>query len=349
MRLYQSHADAGSPRDVACGTSCGACCRAPSRNHRGGRPAPAGGSVRPQRLERESVRARPPCGRRARAADQYGPACRCCSPSRQRSLRAAQPARQESLLRRFRAALFGAASIGSRTASRIAAGPCEANPELSALLDESIGSGWRQNLESIERLDQFATDAAFGEKLRRVKLAHRRSSRASSRRRPGMVVDPNAMFDVHIKRIHEYKRQLLNILQRYRALECDSAGTSTGLGAARRHLGRQGGIGLLARQAHHQARLRRRRAHQSRSEHHGPAEAGLPAELQRLHSPRPSSPRADLSQQISPISPAPRLRERATRSSPSTVRSRIGTADGANIEMADAVGSRQRVPVRAQR
>ena len=88
----------------------------------------------------------------------------------------------------------------------------QANPELSALLDESIGSGWRQNLESIRRLDQFATDATFGEKLRRVKLGHKKELARLIEKKTGVVVDPNAMFDVHIKRIHEYKRQLLNIL-----------------------------------------------------------------------------------------------------------------------------------------
>jgi starch phosphorylase len=88
----------------------------------------------------------------------------------------------------------------------------QANPELSALLDESIGSGWRQNLDSIRRLDQFATDAAFGDKLRSVKLLHKQVLARLIEQKTGVVVDPNAMFDVHIKRIHEYKRQLLNIL-----------------------------------------------------------------------------------------------------------------------------------------
>ena len=89
----------------------------------------------------------------------------------------------------------------------------QANPELSALLDESIGQGWRRNFDSIRRLDQFADDAAF-----RREASDERSSRTRRRlarlieRSTGVSVDPAAMFDVQVKRIHEYKRQLLNIL-----------------------------------------------------------------------------------------------------------------------------------------
>ncbi len=87
-----------------------------------------------------------------------------------------------------------------------------ANPGLSALLDESIGQGWRKDTMELEKLLPLADDAAFVEKFAKVK--HENKARFSRwiNRHQGLVLDPDTMFDVQVKRLHEYKRQLMNAL-----------------------------------------------------------------------------------------------------------------------------------------
>lgn len=89
----------------------------------------------------------------------------------------------------------------------------ECNPGLRALLLEAIGDGWVDNLERIEEAAKFATDASFREKFAAAKRANKVRLAAEIERRIGLRVDPSALFDVQIKRMHEYKRQLLNILE----------------------------------------------------------------------------------------------------------------------------------------
>lgn len=95
----------------------------------------------------------------------------------------------------------------------------KANPGLSALIDEKIldrdrdGHGWHVDLDQLSRLEPFADDAAFRERWRAVK-AHNRARLAELVRREANVrIDPQMMVDVHVKRMHEYKRQLLNALR----------------------------------------------------------------------------------------------------------------------------------------
>lgn len=97
----------------------------------------------------------------------------------------------------------------------------QANPELSTLIDSRIGSTWRQDLAKLSGLKAFANDAEFGRAFLGVKRANKQRLAAVIRRDLGIVVDPASLFDVQIKRIHEYKRQLLNILHviaRYQAI-----------------------------------------------------------------------------------------------------------------------------------
>jgi glycogen phosphorylase len=89
----------------------------------------------------------------------------------------------------------------------------EANPEFARLLDAHIGQAWRHDLDHIARLAPFADDVAFRDSFRRVKRANKARLAGMVERRLGLTVDPDSMFDVHVKRIHEYKRQLLNVLQ----------------------------------------------------------------------------------------------------------------------------------------
>ena len=87
------------------------------------------------------------------------------------------------------------------------------NPKLAALLTRTIGDGWISDLESeLVRLEPFAADAGFQADWRAVKAANKERLAALIRQRTGIVVDPQSLFDVQVKRLHEYKRQHLNVL-----------------------------------------------------------------------------------------------------------------------------------------
>ncbi len=97
----------------------------------------------------------------------------------------------------------------------------QANPALSALLDRRIGTGWRTDLDQLQRLAPMADDAALGQEFLEAKRENKLRLAALVRRELGLVVDPDSLFDVQVKRIHEYKRQLLNLLHvvaRYQAI-----------------------------------------------------------------------------------------------------------------------------------
>ncbi|WP_425259620.1 glycogen/starch/alpha-glucan phosphorylase [Rubrivivax sp. RP6-9] len=97
----------------------------------------------------------------------------------------------------------------------------QANPGLAALLDQRIGRGWRLRLDELARLRPLATDAAFRTEFLAVKRANKARLAAHIRTSTGIEVDPDSLFDVQVKRIHEYKRQLLNVLHvisRYQAM-----------------------------------------------------------------------------------------------------------------------------------
>ncbi len=96
-----------------------------------------------------------------------------------------------------------------------------ANPPLARLVDGVIGDGWRRDLEQLGALAPLASDPAFADAFARAKLQNKERLAAHLARSLGLVVDPTALFDVQVKRIHEYKRQLLNVLHlvgRYRAI-----------------------------------------------------------------------------------------------------------------------------------
>jgi starch phosphorylase len=87
-----------------------------------------------------------------------------------------------------------------------------ANPRLAALVTGAIGDGWPKDLERLRRLEPLAEDAAFRAKWRAVKLANKADLAAVVQARAGVDCDPDSLFDVQVKRIHEYKRQHLNVL-----------------------------------------------------------------------------------------------------------------------------------------
>ena len=88
-----------------------------------------------------------------------------------------------------------------------------ANPQLSALLNESIGDGWVKDLDQLKQLERFAGDSAFLERWGATKRSVKTDLSNYIHRHSGVHVDPSSLFDVQVKRIHEYKRQHLNALQ----------------------------------------------------------------------------------------------------------------------------------------
>ncbi len=87
-----------------------------------------------------------------------------------------------------------------------------ANPLLSNLITSRIGDEWTANLDELRKLAPLADDPVFRDEFRAVKRANKERVAGLVKKHLGIDVNPDAMFDVHIKRIHEYKRQLLNVL-----------------------------------------------------------------------------------------------------------------------------------------
>ena len=86
------------------------------------------------------------------------------------------------------------------------------NPSLSALINAQLGDGWVTDLEQLSKLRPLAEDDGFRKSWREVKLGNKRRLAKLVKERTGIVLDTNMLFDVQVKRIHEYKRQLLNVL-----------------------------------------------------------------------------------------------------------------------------------------
>ena len=86
------------------------------------------------------------------------------------------------------------------------------NPPLTKLVTRHIGDGWLQDLEQLRMLEPLAENAEFQQQWRAVKLAAKRDLAALIASRTGIRVNPESLFDIHAKRLHEYKRQHLNVL-----------------------------------------------------------------------------------------------------------------------------------------
>jgi starch phosphorylase len=87
-----------------------------------------------------------------------------------------------------------------------------ANPKLSDLISSKIGEGWLKDLEQIRELEASADDPGFRHDWREVKRANKQALAAYIQQQSGLVIDPDSMFDVMVKRLHEYKRQHLKAL-----------------------------------------------------------------------------------------------------------------------------------------
>ncbi len=212
----------------------------------------------------------------------------------------------------------------------------QANPGLTRLLSEACGADIRDNPDAIGRFARHAEDRRLLEKLRAVKRANRLALGRVVRERLGLSVDPAALFDVQIKRIHEYKRQLLNLLETvalYNAMRADPT---------REWVPRVKIFGGKAAASYAAAKLIIKLAHDiAEVVNHDPAVRDL---LKVAFLPNYNVslaemiiPAADLSEQISTAG----MEASGTGNMKLALNGAltIGTLDGANIEIRDAVGA----------
>ncbi|VDK82945.1 unnamed protein product [Litomosoides sigmodontis] len=86
------------------------------------------------------------------------------------------------------------------------------NPSLADVICEKIGEGWITDLDKLQELKKFANDSGFLDSIRRVKQENKMRVAQYLEDKYSVKINPSSIFDIHVKRIHEYKRQLLNIL-----------------------------------------------------------------------------------------------------------------------------------------
>ncbi len=107
---------------------------------------------------------------------------------------------------------------------------CQANPELSALISELIGDKYVYDASELSKLKKYADDASILSELEKIKQNNKERFAASVKKSSGIVLDTNSIFDVQVKRLHEYKRQhmnALNILSKYIAIKENPGGDFT--------------------------------------------------------------------------------------------------------------------------
>ncbi|MBK7661496.1 MAG: glycogen/starch/alpha-glucan phosphorylase [Betaproteobacteria bacterium] len=212
----------------------------------------------------------------------------------------------------------------------------QANPGLAGLMDESIGTAHRDDASKLASLAPFADDAAFRDRFRAVRRANKVALARIVAERVGVSLDPDAIFDIHIKRIHEYKRQLLNLLE-----------TVALYNQMRAHPSRDWAprVKIFAGKAaagYHQAKLIIKLANDvARVVNNDPALRGL---LKVVFLPNYNVslaeaiiPAADLSEQISTAG----MEASGTGNMKLSLNGALtlGTEDGANIEIRDHVGA----------
>ena len=212
-RLHQPHPAAGGARDLAAAALRRACCRATSRSSTRSTAASSTRSARALPGDDGAGRAHVADRRGRREARAHGQPRHRRQPRGQRRGRAALRAAAADRAARLRRRSGPSASTTSPTASRPRRFLALSNPRLARLLDDTIGDGWVTDLDAASRASSRSpttppsrTAGARSSAPTRQALARR------IRERTGIAVDPDALFDVQVKRIHEYKRQHLNVL-----------------------------------------------------------------------------------------------------------------------------------------
>ena len=89
----------------------------------------------------------------------------------------------------------------------------QANPSLSALIEQAIGTDFAEDMRNLKKLRKFENDTAFLDQLAASRRANKEQFCEMIKRRQGLTLDPDSIFDVQVKRLHEYKRQQLNALE----------------------------------------------------------------------------------------------------------------------------------------
>jgi starch phosphorylase len=211
----------------------------------------------------------------------------------------------------------------------------QSNAGLASLIREAIGERFFDDIEALTELDRFADDAGFREAFAAVKRANKERLAAMVAERLGVRVDPSALFDVHIKRIHEYKRQLLNIVEAVALYDQIRSHPE------REWMPRVKVFGGKAAPSYHNAKLIIKLANDvARVVNHDPAVRGL---LKVVFVPNYNvsaaeimMPAADLSEQISTAG----MEASGTGNMKFALNGAltVGTLDGANVEMREHVG-----------
>lgn len=88
----------------------------------------------------------------------------------------------------------------------------QSNPKLASLITELIGNGYRADASQLKKLEEYTNDSAVLDRLAKIKHDNKIQMAKYIKEKNGIIVDPNSIFDVQVKRLHEYKRQLLNAL-----------------------------------------------------------------------------------------------------------------------------------------
>jgi len=88
----------------------------------------------------------------------------------------------------------------------------KANPELAGLITETIGPGWVSHPTDLKKLNKFADDVSFQDQFSKIRLANKAALANLIREKESLSIDINSIFDVQVKRLHAYKRQILNVL-----------------------------------------------------------------------------------------------------------------------------------------
>jgi starch phosphorylase len=211
----------------------------------------------------------------------------------------------------------------------------QANPALSRVLDARLGPDWRTRLHRLGELAPLADDPALGRELMAAKRANKQRLAARVQRELNLALDPDSLFDVQVKRIHEYKRQLLNVMHvvaRWQAIvaEPDADWTPRTVVIAGKAASAYHTAKMIVRLIHDVARVVN-------------ADARVRGRLKLVFLPNYGvslaeviMPAADLSEQISLAG----TEASGTGNMKLALNGAltIGTWDGANIEMAQAMG-----------
>jgi starch phosphorylase len=211
----------------------------------------------------------------------------------------------------------------------------QANPALSRVLDARLGTDWRTRLDRLGELAPLSDDPALGRELMAAKRANKQRLAARVQRELNLTLDPDSLFDVQVKRIHEYKRQLMNVMHvvaRWQAIVADPHADWTPRTVV---------IAGKAASAYHTAKTIVRLIHDVASVVN--ADARVRGRLKLVFLPNYGvslaeviMPAADLSEQISLAG----TEASGTGNMKLALNGAltIGTWDGANIEMAQAMG-----------